>query len=133
VRLPCIPAAAKTPAATTTTANRVYNKANPAVVTIRGNGVWGSGFIVSNNGYVVTNAHVIKGQPAVVTLILADGKTEIPADLGVATVSVSWRFLNYLIQTEIERYYFVTCICSCSASHSCLIGISSSVASESAC
>ena len=32
-------------------------------------------------GYVVTNAHVVKGQPAVVTLIMADGKTEIPADL----------------------------------------------------
>jgi serine protease Do len=76
-----IPAAAKTPAVATTTATRVYEKANPAVVTIRGSSKWGSGFIVSNDGYVITNAHVIKGQPAVVTLILADGKTEIPADV----------------------------------------------------
>ncbi|MFM2305061.1 MAG: hypothetical protein RLZZ135_2473 [Cyanobacteriota bacterium] len=76
-----IPATAKTPAATTTTANRVYEKANPAVVTIRNNNGHGSGFIISNDGYVITNAHVIKGQPAVVTLIMADGKTEIPADL----------------------------------------------------
>ncbi len=76
-----IPAAAKTPAATTTIANRVYDRANPAVVTIRGNSDLGSGFIISSDGYVVTNAHVIKGQPAVVTLILADGKTEIPADV----------------------------------------------------
>jgi serine protease Do len=76
-----IPATAKTPAAATTTANRVYTKANPAVVTIRGNGSLGSGFIISTDGYVVTNAHVVKGQPAVVTLIMADGKTEIPADL----------------------------------------------------
>jgi S1-C subfamily serine protease len=77
-----IPATAKTPAATTTTtANRVYDKANPAVVTIRGNSALGSGFIISSDGYVVTNAHVLKGQPAVVTLIMADGKTEIPADV----------------------------------------------------
>lgn len=74
-----IPAAAKTPAATT--ANRVYEKANPAVVTIRGNSALGSAFIISSDGYVVTNAHVIKGQPAVITLIMADGKTEIPADV----------------------------------------------------
>ena len=74
-----IPAAAKTPAAST--ANRVYDKANPAVVTIRNNNGHGSGFIISSDGYVVTNAHVVKGQPAVVTLIMADGKTEIPADL----------------------------------------------------
>jgi serine protease Do len=75
-----IPAAAKTPAASST-ANRVYNKANLAVVTIRGNTVWGSGFIISADGYVITNAHVLKGQPAVVTLMMADGKTEIPADV----------------------------------------------------
>ncbi|WP_310414980.1 trypsin-like peptidase domain-containing protein [Chamaesiphon sp. OTE_8_metabat_110] len=74
-----IPAVAKTPAATT--ANRVYAKANPAVVMIRGNKGWGSGFIISPDGYVITNAHVVKGQPAVVTLLMADGKTEIPADL----------------------------------------------------
>ena len=76
-----IPATAKTPAAAITGANRVYDRANPAVVTIRGNSNLGSGFIISTDGYVVTNAHVIQGQPAVVTLIMADGKTEVPADL----------------------------------------------------
>ena len=74
-----IPATAKTPVANT--ANRVYTKANPAVVTIRGNSALGSGFIISADGYVITNAHVVKGQPAVVTLMMADGKTEVPADL----------------------------------------------------
>jgi serine protease Do len=73
------PAAAKTPVANT--ANRVYARANPAVVTIRGNSALGSGFIISADGYVITNAHVVKGQPAVVTLMMADGKTEVPADL----------------------------------------------------
>jgi serine protease Do len=74
-----IPAVAKTPV--TTTANRVYTKVNPAVVTIRGNTNLGSGFIISADGYVITNAHVLKGQPEVVTLMMADGKTEIPADV----------------------------------------------------
>jgi serine protease Do len=74
-----IPATAKTPA--TSIANRVYATANPAVVTIRGNSAWGSGFIISADGYVITNAHVVKDQPAVVTLMMADGKTEIPADV----------------------------------------------------
>jgi serine protease Do len=74
-----IPAIARAPE--TNTANRVYEKANPAVVTIRGNTNLGSGFIISADGYVITNAHVIKGQPKVTTLIMADGVTEIPADL----------------------------------------------------
>ena len=74
-----IPATAKTPVANT--ANRVYTKANPAVVMIRGNSALGSGFIISTDGYVITNAHVVKGQPAVLTLMMADGKTEVPADL----------------------------------------------------
>jgi serine protease Do len=74
-----IPASAKTPVANT--ANRVYERANPAVVTIRGNNAWGTGFIISADGYVITNAHVVKGQPAVVTLMMADGKTEIPSDV----------------------------------------------------
>jgi serine protease Do len=73
------PLLAKTPAATT--ANRVYEKVNPAVVTIRNNNGWGSGFIISADGFVITNAHVLKGQSAVVTLMMADGKTEMPADV----------------------------------------------------
>ncbi len=73
------PATAKTPEANT--ANRVYDKANPAVVMIRGINGWGSGFIISANGYIVTNAHVVTGQPAVVTVMMADGKTEMPADV----------------------------------------------------
>ncbi len=63
------------------TANRVYERANPAVVTVRGINGHGSGFIISGNGYVVTNAHVVEGQPGVVTVMMADGKTEMPADV----------------------------------------------------
>lgn len=76
---PLIPAVAKTPAASI--ANTVYAKANPATITIRGNNGHGSAFIVDANGYVITNAHVVRGEPAVVTLMMADGKTEVPADV----------------------------------------------------
>jgi serine protease Do len=67
--------------APTNTANRVYDKANPAVIMIRGANARGSGFIITPNGYIVTNAHVVAGQPGVVTVLMADGKTEMPADV----------------------------------------------------
>jgi serine protease Do len=64
------------------TANSVYKITNPAVVTIRvGEQNHGSGFIISKDGLVITNAHVAAGAPGVVTLLMADGKTQIPADV----------------------------------------------------
>ena len=63
-------------------ASNVYKKANSAVVTVRiGARSFGSGFIVSKDGWVITNAHVAAGAPSVVTLIMADGKTEVAADV----------------------------------------------------
>jgi serine protease Do len=64
------------------TANSVYKRANPAVVTIRvGETSHGSGFIISKDGWVITNAHVAAAGPGVVTLLMADGKTKISADV----------------------------------------------------
>jgi serine protease Do len=64
------------------TANQVYHQANAAVVLIRsGDRSHGSGFMVSADGLVITNAHVAANAPSVVTLVMADGKTEIPADV----------------------------------------------------
>jgi serine protease Do len=64
------------------TASSVYKKANPAVVTIRvGEKSHGSGFIISKDGWVITNAHVAAAAPGVVTLLMADGKTKISADV----------------------------------------------------
>jgi serine protease Do len=74
------PVIAKT--VTEQTASNVYKRANPAVVTVRvGERAHGSGFTISQDGFVVTNAHVADGAPSVVTLMMADGKTEIPADV----------------------------------------------------
>lgn len=62
-------------------ASDIYARVNPAVVTVRVNEGHGSGFIVSADGYVVTNAHVVKGASSVVTVMMANGKTELTADV----------------------------------------------------
>ncbi|WP_373539753.1 S1C family serine protease [Chamaesiphon sp.] len=79
VTLTTTPLFAKTP--TPITASRIYERVNPAVVMIRGNNGRGSGFIIRDDGLIVTNAHVVKGEAEVVTVMMADGKTEIPADV----------------------------------------------------
>jgi serine protease Do len=73
------PSIAKTPQPLT--ARNIYARANTAVVTIRSNRGLGSGFIIHADGYVITNAHVLKGAPAVLTVMMSDGKTEMPADI----------------------------------------------------
>jgi serine protease Do len=86
------PAVARTPAASI--ASRVYERVNPAVVMIRGNTALGSGFIVSSDGYVITNAHVARNQPAVLTVRMSDGE-EVPADVvGFATGGVDLALLK---------------------------------------
>ena len=59
---------------------KVYQKASPAVVYINTGKTSGSGFIVSQDGLIITNAHVLEDAPATVTVILEDGK-RLPADV----------------------------------------------------
>ena len=58
----------------------VYQKASPAVVTVKDGRGHGSGFVVSQDGLIITNAHVVEGSPSVVTVEFPDGK-KLPADV----------------------------------------------------
>ncbi len=68
---------------------RVYEKASPAVVTVKTETGHGSGFVISKDGFIITNAHVIKPPPRseeeaktykpaefpqVVTVVFPDGR-----------------------------------------------------------
>jgi putative serine protease PepD len=57
----------------------VVKKVLPSVVTIRAragsSGSLGSGFIVSGDGYVLTNDHVVGGTNATITVTFSDGRT----------------------------------------------------------
>ncbi|BAZ13232.1 serine protease [Calothrix sp. NIES-4071] len=44
-------------------AKQIYQKASPAVVTVKTEESTGSGFVVSKDGYILTNTHVIKPPP----------------------------------------------------------------------
>jgi serine protease Do len=61
-------------------ARKIYQQSLPAVVTVLiGNG-HGSGFVVSKDGLIITNAHVTETAPKVVTVQFADG-SKAPADV----------------------------------------------------
>ncbi len=58
---------------------RVYQAASPAVVSIEAGDGNGSGIIISPDGLILTNAHVVSGQTSV-KVILSDG-TKLPGEV----------------------------------------------------
>ncbi|BAZ02772.1 serine protease [Tolypothrix tenuis PCC 7101] len=88
---------------------QIYQKASPATVTIQTGRGHGSGFVVSQDGLIVTNAHVIKPSPrkgenpdnynpydfpSVVTVIFADGRTVAADVLGFGKGGVDLAILK---------------------------------------
>jgi putative serine protease PepD len=53
----------------------IVKKVQPSVVTVRVTGAIGSGFVVSTDGYVITNDHVVEGADGAMTVAFADGST----------------------------------------------------------
>jgi len=59
---------------------RVYQVASPAVVSLDAGKTTGSGSIISPDGLVLTNAHVVQNAGSTVTVILSDGR-QLAADV----------------------------------------------------
>nr|WP_296071796.1 trypsin-like peptidase domain-containing protein [uncultured Actinoplanes sp.] len=53
----------------------VAGKLQPSVVTVRVTGAIGSGFVVSRDGYVITNDHVVEGAGNTMSVEFSDGST----------------------------------------------------------
>src|SRR6185312_11587037 len=53
----------------------VYQSAKDSVAYITTGSGTGSGFVVSSDGYIVTNAHVIEGANGKINVKIGDGKT----------------------------------------------------------
>jgi putative serine protease PepD len=71
-----------TPAQVPAAANRapdsqagIVKKVLPSVVTVRVTGAIGSGFVVSADGYVITNDHVVEGADNTMSVSFSDGST----------------------------------------------------------
>ena len=100
-----LPAVAKS--VQSASATNIYERVNPAVVTVRVNEGHGSGFIISADGYIVTNAHVLKGASSIVTVMMADGKTELTADVvGFAKEGVDLALLKINGQRKLPTVKF---------------------------
>lgn len=82
---------------------QVYEKASRAVVTVKNGNGHGSGFLISSDGLIITNAHVVEDAPSVVTVVFNDG-TKASADvIGFANNGVDIAILK--IYTDKKLLY----------------------------
>ncbi|WP_414619936.1 S1C family serine protease [Calothrix sp. CCY 0018] len=89
-------------------ARSVYKKVSPAVVTVKDGKGHGSGFVVSQDGLIITNAHVVEESPSVVTVEFADGR-KLPADvLGFAKGGLDLAVLKIHRQNNLQTLALAT-------------------------
>src|SRR3954462_6730178 len=69
------PGAAATNSAAVMSPHAVYEAAKDSVAYITTGVGTGSGFVVSSDGYIVTNAHVVEGANGQINAKVGDGKT----------------------------------------------------------
>src|SRR6185436_13844453 len=67
-------AATSAPSAATMTPKTVYQSAKDSVAYITTGSGTGSGFVVSADGYIVTNAHVVENNQGTIKAKVGDGK-----------------------------------------------------------
>lgn len=80
---------------------QLYKQASPAVVAIDfGNG-HGSGFIVTSDGIILTNAHVVNEAGTTVNVILADGRKVIGDVIGFAGENLDLAAIKLRNQTKL--------------------------------
>jgi len=92
--LPAVSSTPVKPQAGQTVASAVYAKASPAVVSIRTGQGSGTGFLISDTGKLVTNAHVVSGNSRVVVRFGSHGTsldgavigTDQSSDLAVVSI-----------------------------------------------
>lgn len=80
---------------------QLYEKASPAVVAISTGLGHGSGFIVSPDGLVLTNAHVVQGSPSTVTIVLSNGKQVLADVVGFASKGLDLAALKIRNQSNL--------------------------------
>jgi serine protease Do len=76
------------------TASQIYQKASPAVVTVKNGYSLGSGFLVSPDGIIITNAHVVADGPRVVTVKFSNGQQASADVIGFAKNGVDLAVLR---------------------------------------
>lgn len=85
---------------------QVYEKASPAVVAIANGTGHGSGFIVSPDGLVLTNAHVVQDGPSTVAVVLADGRQVLADVVGFADKGLDLAALKIRNQNNLPTLPF---------------------------
>jgi serine protease Do len=83
------------------TTARLYQQSSPAVITIKNGKGHGSGFLVSSDGLIITNAHVVANGPRIVTIVFPNGRQAAADLLGFAKGGIDLAALRIYQQPKL--------------------------------